>query len=74
MADYRLKADMNEKRDYPPILKACHIMEITGFTAGEAYELMRSEACPIIRPGKRLTAPRDLFWQFLLSKSRSDKV
>ena len=57
MADYRLKADMNEKRDYPPILKACHIMEITGFTAGEAYELMRSKGCPAFRRGKYITVP-----------------
>ena len=60
---------VREIHDYPPILQACHIMEITGFSNGKAYELMRSEGCPTVRHGKRMIVPRDLFWQYLLNEA-----
>lgn len=59
-----------EIQDYPPILQAKHIMEITGFSNGKTYELLRSKDCPTIRRGNRMIVPRDLFWQFLLNEAR----
>lgn len=58
-----------EINEYPPILQAKHIMEITGFSNGKAYELLRSEKCPTVKCGTRMIVPRDLFWQFLLSEA-----
>lgn len=56
---------VREIHDYPPILQACHVMEITGFSNGKTYELLRSDDCPTIKRGKRMIVPRDLFWKFL---------
>ena len=60
---------VREIHDYPPTLQACHIMEITGFSNGKTYELMRSKGCPTFRHGKRMVVPRDLFWQYLLNEA-----
>jgi len=60
---------VREIQDYPPMLQACHIMEITGFSNGKAYELMRSKACPTVRYGKRMIVPRDMFWQYLTNEA-----
>ena len=65
---------VREINDYPPILQACHIMEITGFSNGKAYELMRSKGCPTVRHGKRMIVPRDLFWQYLLNEAARNTV
>lgn len=58
-----------EIQDYPPMLQARHVMEITGFSNGKTYELMRSQDCPTVRRGKRMIVPRDLFWKFLLNEA-----
>ena len=60
-----------EIQEYPPILQAKHIMEITGYSNGKAYELLRSRKCPTIKHGGRMIVPRDLFWQFLLDEATS---
>jgi len=62
-------SEVREIHEYPPMLQACHIKEITGFSNGKTYELMRSEDCPTVRRGKRMIVPRDLFWQFLLNEA-----
>lgn len=58
-----------EIQEYPPILQAKHVMEITGFSNGKTYELLRSKDCPTIKHGNRMIVPRDLFWQFLLNQA-----
>lgn len=60
---------VKEIQEYPPILQAKHVMEITGFSNGKTYELLRSKDCPTIRRGSRMIVPRDLFWQFLLGQA-----
>ena len=55
--------------DYPPILQACHIMEITRFSNGKAYEVMRSKGCPTGKSGKRMIVLRDMFWEFILGEA-----
>lgn len=54
-----------ELHDYPIMLQACHVMEITGFSHGKTYELMRSADCPKFQHGKRIVVPRDKFWAYL---------
>ena len=58
-----------EIHEYPPVLQAAHVQEITGFSVGKTYELLRSEDCPTVRRGKRMVVPRDLFWKFLTGEA-----
>ena len=58
-----------EIQDYPPILQACHIMELMGYSEGKTYQLMRSKECPTVRDGKRMVVLRDMFWKFILNRA-----
>lgn len=59
-----------EIHDYPPVLQACHVQELLGYSERKAYEVLRSKGCPLVRDGKRMTVPRDLFWEWYLSRAR----
>ena len=69
MSEEKRSFIVREIQDYPPILQACHIMEITGFSNGKVYEVMRSKGCPTVKSGKRMIVPRDMFWEFILSEA-----
>ena len=69
MTDEKRSFVVREIMDYPPILQACHIQELMGYSEGKAYQLMRSKECPTVRDGKRMVVPRDLFWKFIHNKA-----
>lgn len=72
MAENARNFGTREIQDYPPILQACHIQELMGYSEGKAYQLMRSKACPTVRNGKRMVVPRDLFWKFIMTEAVRD--
>ena len=69
MSEEKRSFVVREIQDYPPILQACHIQELMGYSEGKAYQVMRSKECPTVRDGKRMVVPRDLFWKFILNRA-----
>ena len=74
MSAERKSVVVREIHDYPIMLQACHVMEITGFSHGKAYQLMRSSDCPKFEHGKRIVIPRDRFWAYLTGEMANGGV
>lgn len=70
MSENKRSFIVREIQDYPPVLQACHIQELLGFSNGKTYELLRSKDCPTVKCGKRMVVPRDLFWEWFLNQAK----
>lgn len=61
----KTSTSIKSKEDYPMVLSALHIAEITGFSRNYAYEIMKLKDFPLIQIGARMVVNRDKFFAWL---------
>ena len=60
-----------KQEDYPMTLQAKHIMEIMGLSEPTVYALMRSKGFPLVKVGRKVLVPRDVFFEWYYEQARA---
>lgn len=55
----------DKTNDYPLMLTAYHISEILGISLRTTYEVMEEKGFPLVRIGRKKTAPKEAFLRWL---------
>lgn len=63
-----LEAEYEELlKNLPPLLGVEEIMELLGIGESKAYSVMKSKEFPIVKIGRHVRAPKNLFIKYLVS-------